>query len=306
MQLLALCALGLVATAAASDADSCFLLNGATSAKPFPSLTQCYKQNQRACCVSAHDETIGNVYGGLLSGTCVREFEALEQYYCLGCSPYADNFINWYNSTTGSTDGTYKAQPEGTHSINSYAFQAEANFGMVSNQLTTVPGMLGEIKLCKSFAEKLLYKDAAADATQVDVYDHCGLMNSDGNGELSRTIFALGDGDKDAAGGAKPLKDVLDATYYGTVPNSDPEATPVATALAAAIHAKQTTVKISHQWKFFATMRPPYYEADKFEISWYHTPIQDADGPGCFGAASGLQVASMSAALVAFVAHMLA
>lgn len=54
--------------------------------KPFPSLTQCYKFNTLACCVSGHDSHIKSTYEGLLSSTCVREFPELEYYMCLGCN----------------------------------------------------------------------------------------------------------------------------------------------------------------------------------------------------------------------------
>lgn len=55
--------------------------------QPFPSLTQCYKNNQRACCVSAHDSYIAGKYGEILSPTCLREYQYLENYFCLGCYP---------------------------------------------------------------------------------------------------------------------------------------------------------------------------------------------------------------------------
>ena len=55
--------------------------------QPFPSLTQCYKYNTEACCVSGHDKKIKDDYGGFLSDTCHREYQELEYYFCLGCHP---------------------------------------------------------------------------------------------------------------------------------------------------------------------------------------------------------------------------
>ena len=55
--------------------------------QPFPSLTQCYKNNQLSCCVSAHDAYIESQYASILSSTCLREYQLLENYFCLGCYP---------------------------------------------------------------------------------------------------------------------------------------------------------------------------------------------------------------------------
>jgi len=62
--------------------------------KPFPSLTQCYKYNTEACCVSGHDAQIQEHFSGLLSSTCLREFPDLEVYMCLGCHPSQPKFVD--------------------------------------------------------------------------------------------------------------------------------------------------------------------------------------------------------------------
>ena len=54
--------------------------------KPYPSLAQCYKWNQEACCKSGHDSVIQNKYADLMSATCLRTFPDLEFFYCLGCN----------------------------------------------------------------------------------------------------------------------------------------------------------------------------------------------------------------------------
>jgi len=90
MMRLLLVALGF---AVASADGKCKLLDMPAD-KPYPSLTQCYKDNQMACCVSAHDDTISDAYSSILSSTCLREFSYLEQYYCLGCNPKQPDFIS--------------------------------------------------------------------------------------------------------------------------------------------------------------------------------------------------------------------
>merc|ERR1711998_182862 len=138
-----------------------------------------------------------------------------------------------------------------------------------SSEFEKVNGKYGEIKLCKTFAKRLLYKEGSDATHGIDAYDHCGIMMGSGGetGVLSRTYFAL-------------------------------ETAP-ATVMEGA-----TWMKMSPEWKFFNEMRPPYYDTDKFEISWNHDPPgENSNDPAtCFGAASGLQVGSMVLALVAFVA----
>ena len=64
------------------------------ASKPFPALTQCYKFNGKSCCKSAHDSFIKDEYQKLLSPTCLREYPALEFYYCLGCHPQQMKFVD--------------------------------------------------------------------------------------------------------------------------------------------------------------------------------------------------------------------
>ena len=120
--------------------------------KPFPSLTQCYKNNQRSCCVSAHDAYIESKYSEILSSTCLREFSYLEQYYCLGCNPDQGKWV---------VDNQYSYAGEGD--------TPEWNFDM---------------RICTSFM-KLLY-DPTSDTYN---YEKCGLL-SDGVGYLPTARFA--------------------------------------------------------------------------------------------------------------------
>lgn len=153
---------------AADNTNLCFLLNGAASAKPFPSLTQCYKNNQDSCCVSAHDASIQSSYGGLLSETCLREYQDLEHYFCLGCNPEMAKYIQWYNKTTvgGATvfnkyDSTYaEACDVGDNACVKLAAHKNNKYGM--------------IKICPGFKDKLMYESTDS-KTKIDKYDNCGL-----------------------------------------------------------------------------------------------------------------------------------
>jgi len=62
--------------------------------KPFPALTQCYKYNTEACCISGHDSTIADAYNNILSSTCLREYPDLELYYCIGCNPEQPKYVD--------------------------------------------------------------------------------------------------------------------------------------------------------------------------------------------------------------------
>lgn len=302
---------------ATDDADmSCFLLDGGPAGKPFPSLTQCYKQNQQACCVSAHDETIANEYSNLLSGTCIREYPALEQYYCLGCSPDADDFIYYYNedsrvkpSSLGPGSyrqylpfegtATWRGQPNNASETTTAPTANEDDPGM-STLLNEVPGMIGEIKLCRGFADKLLYKDGAKNTQgEIDAYDGCGMLiggsGDDSFGVLSRTFFQLDDSEREDGDSAKKGEFLHGASDNGP-------------RFPASPSDMDTFLRKSAEWKFFEQMRPTYFGSDKFEISWYHEgPAEDSsDAATCFGAASGLQVGPLAVALVALVARLLA
>merc|ERR1712118_367169 len=113
------------------------------ASKPFPSLTQCYKNNQNACCVSAHDYTIASAYTEILSSTCLREYEYLELYYCMGCYPHQGKYV-------GNTTGY------------GYVYPPDAKFTM---------------RICKSFAMKLYDPDNSNGKYN---YDNCGLIDSNG------------------------------------------------------------------------------------------------------------------------------
>jgi hypothetical protein len=168
---LALLTTFVASVAATSSENQCFLLNGANSEKPFPSLTQCYKNNQDACCVSAHDATIEGSYGGLLSSTCLREYQDLEHYFCLGCNPEMAKYIQWYE--TPVTGQPYQKFNKTAHltDCDSLSGAEKTNCEALLNHKQ---GKYGMIKICPEFKDKLMYSDSSA-KTNIDKYDNCGL-----------------------------------------------------------------------------------------------------------------------------------
>lgn len=128
--------------------------------KPFPSLTQCYKNNQRACCVSAHDSYIAAAYAKILSPTCLREYQNLENYFCLGCYPDQGDFLVPDNSSDTTEKSPYLLDDKG-----------DGIFTM---------------RICKSFAQNL-YAPAAQGSYN---YDNCGLVDGDGKGYLPKEKYA--------------------------------------------------------------------------------------------------------------------
>lgn len=167
-----LCAAAVHAQTTGTNSSNCFLKKDHSAgddefdftyqepAKPFPSLTQCYKNNQRACCVSAHDAYIESMYGQILSATCLRQFSYLEQYYCLGCNPDQGKWVVG-NEYTYVTDSSGNAVP-GTDGLPQWNF---------------------DMRICTSFMEFLYDPDE-----EVSNYEKCGLL-SDGVGYLPTSRY---------------------------------------------------------------------------------------------------------------------
>lgn len=147
--------------------------------QPSPSLAQCYKMNQEACCVSAHDGTIEAEYQTLLSAACLREYEHLEQYFCLGCAPDMYKYVQWYDADTkancaqGGASCKFNRFDKGTST--DYADQQKH-------------GKYGMLRLCNKFLDNLFFMNKNCAVTggtcAIDRFDNCGLfvdVNSDGN-----------------------------------------------------------------------------------------------------------------------------
>merc|ERR1719238_950205 len=93
------------------------------------------------CCAPAHDQTIGEAMGFLVPEVCQDDdgprppgFDSLEEWYCLGCDPEADNYIDWYN-----TDHSAYELPVGTLQSSltkDTAVLTEANKAQMSSQYT--------------------------------------------------------------------------------------------------------------------------------------------------------------------------
>ena len=79
--------LSLLASLAFSQAanDVCTLSGSSKALKAYPSLVKCYRNNNAACCVSAHDQYIQDAMSSLLTSACEREYTELEHYFCYGC-----------------------------------------------------------------------------------------------------------------------------------------------------------------------------------------------------------------------------
>lgn len=126
--------------------------------KPFPSLTQCYKNNQLSCCVSAHDAYIESQYASILSSTCLREYQLLENYFCLGCYPDQGRFLVKDNTTSPLSP-----------------YKIDDGSGVFT------------LRICKSFVEEL-YNPRIQGSYN---YDNCGLLDPDtGEGYLPRERYA--------------------------------------------------------------------------------------------------------------------
>lgn len=132
----------------------------AEAAKPFPSLTQCYKNNQLSCCVSAHDSHIESQYSSILSTTCLREYQALENYFCLGCYPEQGHYVvNIGNDTSKGPEYTVDDTGAGTFTV----------------------------AICKSFVQSL-YDPLESNGNYN--YDNCGLLDENGVGYLPKERYA--------------------------------------------------------------------------------------------------------------------
>lgn len=75
-----------------TSSDIC-TLTGEYSKDPFPSLAKCYRFNNNACCTSVHDDYINTSLGNLLTTSCMRKYNELEELMCLGCHPYESSYI---------------------------------------------------------------------------------------------------------------------------------------------------------------------------------------------------------------------
>jgi len=153
----------------------CFLLDGKEPSKPFPSLTQCYKNNQEACCVSAHDSTIEGSYSGLMSATCLREYQQLEHYFCLGCNPNMFDYVHWYNASPKC----YDADESGRCTFSPFVCTEELCGTDHASHGWGKDGKLGMVKICNGFMNQLMYSSSSCtmnDADcKIDKYDNCGL-----------------------------------------------------------------------------------------------------------------------------------
>ena len=71
----------------------------------FPDLETCQYFTDNSCCTNSHDETIGESFEGLISGSCsgLKFFDYLKVYFCFGCYEDQPLYISTDNSTSLST-----------------------------------------------------------------------------------------------------------------------------------------------------------------------------------------------------------
>ena len=68
-------------------------LSGLKEDKPFPSLSFCFRNNVSSCCLTAHDQMIGESYNGFMPTACQTQFVFFEQLQCIGCHPQQPNVM---------------------------------------------------------------------------------------------------------------------------------------------------------------------------------------------------------------------
>jgi len=287
------------------DKDVCYLLDGKDSDKPFPSLTQCYKNNQEACCVSAHDATIEGQYAGLLSTTCLREYQELEHYFCLGCNPNMFNYIHWYDATAKCYGDSTATEP-----CEFKPFVCTTDLcGPVGSHGWKKHEMLGMIKVCTSFLEQLLYTDStcsiASDDCKIDKYDNCGLnldvAGEDGEvGWYPSAHFVDGDGRQDPL---KFLEEIRPPYFSGKFHISTAEYSAKDSRMVAFELGRVTDNTCVCATIESCNCEPspgfPYFEA------WTNKPTNAPDGTNlenCFSAAPSVRL-SVLAVLAVFAAH---
>lgn len=79
--------------------QNCSLIPGEEASAPNPSLVKCYRQNNLACCISAHDQNIQAKYAKLLPTQCQREYDNLEDYFCFACHSSQGKYVDSVNMT---------------------------------------------------------------------------------------------------------------------------------------------------------------------------------------------------------------
>jgi len=140
----------LVGLVAGASAGACFA-SGMNPDKPFPSLTQCYRHNEEACCKSAHDHLVKSALADLLAPACLKEYPMLEDLFCALCD--SESVWNSDVPTGVFTGGHVRLQGDTVHLV-----------------------------FCESFL-KSLWGDQDLDQATTE-FDNCGLLlDSEGGGK---------------------------------------------------------------------------------------------------------------------------
>lgn len=277
-----------VAYAQSTSSNQCMLLKSGSdwgsTLQPKPSLSQCYKHNQEACCVSSHDTEIQNDYKDYLSGTCLREYDDLEFYWCLGCDPAMEAYIKMYTSAVNGNAQKIAGRDTVTQTDD-------------DKETCSQSTCKGKLYICRSYAESLMYSSEGTGTMVGEVYDNCGLLktsvSSSLGGKLPSTYFydkareqlVGGEDFRGRANGAAGFIAHSSAKPWG----------------GAAANASPTAAQIQERSEhiFFDEMRPTYFPNSEFNIDFDAT----AD---CFSSSAQIVVGALATTMSVFVMMLLA
>ena len=132
--------------------------------------------------MSGHDTHIKSNYESLLSTTCLREYEALENYYCLGCHPEQGKYTKVYTED----DCKGRAANVCPYYIDNIGAEASKSLGCPAS------GCKGHLKLCANYVYRMLFPDCSQITSQKDCTETrsnkcCWHNNMCHNGKQSTT-----------------------------------------------------------------------------------------------------------------------
>jgi hypothetical protein len=149
-------------------------------------------------------------------------------------------------------------------SMYSAGYTGQATVTQTADDAALCSTCIGKLKICKSFADSILYASAASSFV-ADGYDNCGLTDIT-TGELPSAYFYNTakyqlDNDQDYKGRVQGSSGALQGggdKHWGYY---DKTTTPVTAA----------RIKERAEWLFFDRYRPTYFDSTKFNIDYAAT-----------------------------------